>query len=516
MRRSILLPILLLGALAAPATVHAKEDFHLSTMMDDDQLLYRGDAERDATLKRMRALGVDYARVTVLWDVVAEGAKKGKRQRKRFRPDRPRTYPKHNWDRFDRLVRAALAEKVGVYLNITGPGPKWAHRKAPRREAASTRRTWWPKERQFFKFVKAVGRRYDGTYRDENDHRTILPRVQFWSIYNEPNQAGWLTPQWRKGIPWAPVMYRDLWYQGKRALDATGHDQDWVLIGETAPLGDSGRDERAHLYPKNFIRELFCVRPDGRRYTGAAARKRRCSRLRRLDGAFDSQAWAHHPYTKGVAPNAKSGKPDAITMANLDDLHGVLDQSAAASGIAAPQQSIMTEFGYETDPPDPFNGISQDRQAEWINLGEYMAWKNPRVIGQAQFLMRDVGPRKGERRNTKRYWFNYQSGIFNIDGSPKPAAGAYAMPLVLTGRPAGAVSFWGGVRFLPLGTDSEVLLQFRPAGASEFQTAGAPVELGFTGFYETSIPQTSPGTWRAVWVNPTNGAAHVSREVEVR
>ena len=62
--------------------------------------------------------------------------------------------------------------------------------------------------------MQAVGRRYDGTYRDENGSRGALPRVRFWSLWNEPNQAGWLSPQWeRRGgaiVPASPALYRKL------------------------------------------------------------------------------------------------------------------------------------------------------------------------------------------------------------------------------------------------------------------------------------------------------------------
>ena len=522
MRRLLLLPLLLLGLALAPASANAAS-YLISTMMDDDQLLYRGDATRDATLKRMQALGVDYVRVSVLWEVVAERARKGKARKRKFNGANPRTYPKTNWDRYDRLVRAANALKIGVYMNVTGPGPKWAHSRAPKGEARGTKRAWKPKAKAYGKFVKAVAKRYDGSYKDENDHRTILPRVQFWSLWNEPNQAGWLTPQWEGGVPMAPVIYRDLWYYGRKAFKDTGHDQDVILLGETAPIGDRDleRDARGHIHPKVFIREMYCIRPDGTRYTGADAEKRKCSRLNRLGGGYNAFAFAHHPYTKTLAPTQRDEDPDSLTMANIGELTPLLKQVQAASGLTGPTYSIMTEYGYETDPPDIHQGIPPAKQAEYINLGEYIAYKDPHIIGQAQFLLRDTPPRKGERKNTREYWFTYQSGLFNINGSPKPSATAYTMPLLLTekgtddaGNPS--VSFWGGVRFLPFGVESSVFMQFRPLGGAQFETVGEPATVGITGYFETEIAQQAPGTWRAVWINSATGGATYSREVEVR
>ena len=512
---TLLLAILAMGGLGAtPALAGSGQ---ISIMLDDDQLLYRGDAERDFALNRMKILGVDYARVSILWSVVAENARKTKRDRRRFRADDPSTYPAGNWDRYDRLVRAAERIGIGLYFNVTGPGPSWGHGKAPRSERAN-RRTWKPKPREYFKFVKAVGARYSGAYRDENDEGAMLPRISFWSIYNEPNQGGWLTPQYmRRGsarVPWSPVMYRELWRYGRAALDQTGHDEDFVLAGETAPLGSNGVTSESPIRPKKFIRELFCIRPDGRRYTGAAARARQCSRLRRVD--FRTSAWAHHPYTKKLPPDQRDSARDSISMANISDLGTLLDQMASRTGrIARGVPTILTEFGYETRPPDPFSGVSLEDQATYINEGDLLAYRDPRIVGQTQFLLRDVPPVRGARRNTKRYWFTYQSGLYNIDGSAKPSAAAYALPLVVT--PSGdGVDVWGQLRFLPNGTQSEVGLEFKPEGSADFQPAGEPVPVtNPLGFFEAQRPESRPGTWRAIWRDRASGATAFSREVVV-
>ena len=495
-----------LAALGSPGTA-AANDSQISIMLDDDQLIYRGDEARDASLRRMKTLGVDYVRVSVLWEVVAENA----RRSKAFKAEDPSTYPQGNWDRYDRLVGAAQRAKIGVYFDITGPGPSWAHAKAPRSERAN-RRTWKPRAREFGKFVRAVGTRYSGTYRDENENLT-LPRVSFWALYNEPNQGGWLTPQYvRKGgkrIPWSPVMYRELWLHGRAGLDATGHGDDVVLIGETAPLGSSGTTSKSPIRPKKFIRELFCVGSGGRRYSGRAARARNCGSLARVK-TFRTTAWAHHPYTKTLAPTKRDRSRDSITMANVSELGTLLDQMAAKTKRIAPSvRTIMTEFGYETKPPDPFSGISLAKQAEYINEGDRLAFEDPRIIGQTQFLLQDVPPVKGAKRGSKRYWFTYQSGLYDLDGSPKPAAAAYAFPFTVTGDSA-----WGQLRFLPNSTRTEVQVQFRPDDGGDFAAVGAPVPVDNPfGFFTAPLPAgTGSGTWRAVWTDPATGAQATSRE----
>ncbi|HVL96746.1 MAG TPA: hypothetical protein VM266_12875 [Solirubrobacteraceae bacterium] len=526
MRRLLapLLLVLVLAGLAVPAGASANQGVMFSMMMDDDLLLYRGDDVRDDTLRRMKRMGVDYVRVSVLWSVVAEHAKRDRRgkRRRNFRPDNPRTYPRGNWDRYDRLVRAGKTLGVGIYFNVTGPGPSWAHAKAPKSQKRY-RKTWKPNPREFFKFVKAVGLRYDGTYQDENDGRTVLPRVGMWSIYNEPNQQGWLTPQWQGGVPWSPVLYRELWYYGRAALDASNHTNDIVFIGETAPLGSTQRNSPSPVYPKRFIRELFCISPTGRRYTGASARKRKCEMLEKIE-KFRYTAWAHHPYTKNLAPTKRDRHRDSITMANVNELSALLDIVSKTSG-RGPEHSLvaLTEFGYETNPPDRFSGIDPVLQAEFLNVGDYMAYKDPRVIANTQFLLRDVPGIKRYKRSSKKHWFTYQSGLFFANGRPKPAAQAYIFPLLATGKGTDSVgqegvNLWGWIRFHPLidpENPPEVYLQFRPNGAGDFSTIGDPVKVTSPlGFFEAVRAVPTGGTWRAVWIEPISKTAIYSREAE--
>jgi hypothetical protein len=518
MRRLILLLIAIaaVAAVAAPAA-HAGPAMW-SVMMDDDQLVYRGDAERDWALNRMKLMGVDYARVTVLWEVAAEHAKrtkKGKKRRK-FRAEDPSTYPPGNWDRYDRLVRAAEKIGVGIYFNVTGPGPRWAHGKAPK-SMRKYRRFWKPKPREFYKFVTAVGKRYDGTYHDENDNGAVLPRVHFWSIWNEPNQHGWLMPQWEKGQPASPRLYRELWHYGRTALAATGHDRDVILAGETAPLGSTQRNTQSPMYPKRFIRELFCISPSGSRYTGASAKRRGCDLLD-THGQWKYTAWAHHPYTKLLAPTKRDRNRDSITMANWGELSAMLDQIGARTGYV-PKTNLVasTEFGYETKPPDPFVGIPLKRQAAYINEGEYLAWRDQRTIAQSQFLLKDVPGIKRFKKTDKRHWFTYQSGLVRSNGKPKPAAAAFTLPLHVVSSGGGQTQLWGRLRFLPRGTQTEVYLQFRPQGASQFTTVGEPVAVTDPWmFWTASAPIAAPGQWRAVWVNPVTGTPVISREADVQ
>ncbi|MEA2194999.1 MAG: hypothetical protein QOG42_1433 [Solirubrobacteraceae bacterium] len=497
---------LVLGAVLAPAA--QADHSQMSIMMDDDLLVYRNDSTTARTLTQMKTLGVDTVRVTVLWKVVAESAyatkgelsalkgrakERARKQRKRFKATDPATYPTQNWDRYDNLVKAAQDRGIRVYFNVTGPAPIWAA-KTPPKQYRSLLGTWKPNAKEFKKFVMAVGKRFSGTYRDENATRGVLPRVSMWSLWNEPNQAGWLSPQWENGRPASPALYRTLYQQGYAGLVSTGHraDNDIVLLGETAPLGSDERTAKSPMRPKQFIRELF---------SGD------------LGAGLPATGYAHHPYTKNVPPTQRDPNPDALTMANISELGDLLDQMAASTGkVVSGLPLFMTEYGFETNPPDPFSGIPLDLQAKFNTLGEYMAYLNLRIRSQAQFLLVDVPPIRSKPKTSKSYWFTYQSGLYTQRGQPKPAAYAYSFPFIVTATgvdPATAaptVHLWGQLRFLATGQADAVQLQWKPKdGSSDWITVGDPVPTDpIRGYFEADriAPAPVPGDWRAIWLLP--------------
>jgi hypothetical protein len=535
--RSIILA-LFLGAMLAPAA-HASP-LQTSIMMDDDLLVYRSDATAARALTQMKSLGVDTIRVTVLWSVVANNARptkaeiatlkgkakeKARRQAQRFKATNPSTYPAQNWDRYDNLLKAAADRGIKVYFNVTGPGPLWAST-APPKKLRSLAATYKPKVGAFKQYVTAVGQRYSGSYRDENGSRGTLPRVSFWSLWNEPNQGGWLTPQWEtrggQKVATSPILFRKLYQAGYQGLVASGHrtDNDVILLGETAPLGSDAQTEKSPMRPKQFLRELLCIAPDGNPYTGNAASVRDCGDFA-SKGPLRATGYAHHPYTKNLPPTQRDVSPDSLTMANIDELGTLLDDMAAkTSNVPSGLPLFMTEFGFETNPPDPFSGIAPVLQAKYNVQGEFMAYSNPRIASQAQFLLADVPPIRKRKRNSKGYWFTYQSGLFytagKLIGTAKPAAYSYAIPFLAT--PTGidpatgtaAFSFWGQLRLLPNGLPgAAATIQFRPKdGSLDWTTVGAPVAVDQMGYFTASAvtPVAGAVEWRAAVVNAADGS----------
>jgi hypothetical protein len=524
----------LLTCLCAPAAQASPDQ--ASLMMDDDQLLYRDNVTQTRTLVTMRSMGVEAVRATMLWRIVAEGADltnreierikgdknrdKARAQRARFKPADPRTYPTRNWDRYDNLVKEAAKLGMKVFFTITGPGPSYAHKIAPaaqRRNAG----TYRPYPSRFRSFVEAIGKRYSGTYRDENAIRKVLPRVSIWSLWNEPNQAGWLSPQWEKVdgqvVPVAPMLYRELHQAGVQGLERSGHGNDAIFLGETAPLGSDGTGPTNGLRPVPFLREMLCLKPDGTPYVAEDAARRRCQDFLK-NPTLKATSFAHHPYTKKTAPTVAPKNPDDITIANIGTLGPLLDTLSAQSGakIASGLPIFLTEFGYESEP-DPRNGISLLRQAEFNQLAEFLAFNDPRVAATTQFLLKDAAPLKRSpitgrkyKVGSREYWFTYQSGLYNTRNRAKPAAYAYSFPLVVYPAGEGVVGFWGQARFRPNGSEDTIVFLWRPDPKSPWQQVGDGLATSPRGFFSGSVPiPGTAGEYCAAYIIPAEDPANI-------
>jgi len=513
MRRPLLAALISTAALLGTAAPAFGAGFMVSVVQDDNTLIYSNASARAVTLNRAKLLGADAVRVSVLWDAIAP------KKRPRRGQD-PKAYRAASWDRYDDVVRAAGQRGLIVYFDVTPPGPRWSQAKA---NDPANQKTWKPNAREFGRFFQAVAKRYSGSYRDENGNHGVLPRVSWWGIGNEPNQGGWLMPQSRRIgghlVPTSPGIYRQLLLAGADALIRTGHSFDTVNIAETAPLGVPPQSERRPLRPALFIRELFCLDSRLRPYRGRSAAVRGCGDVKKLSilSSFPRLVFAHHPYTKRLAPTKRDKSRDAITVANISTLPKLLDRIGARTGLLPVGMPIvLTEFGYETNPPDKFNGVSLETQAEWDNLGDFAAYRSPRVFANTQFLVYDAKPLTQFPKNSKAYWFTYQSGLFTAQGRPKPSAFAYMMPFVAD-RAGSTGKFWGQVRFTPNGANQIVYLQMKPNKSAAWQTVGDAIQVtNSVGFWETTRPAQKGQIWRALWVTPDFSASQASREITLK
>ena len=121
--------------------------------------------------------------------------------------------------------------------------------------------------------------------------------------------------------------------------------------------------------------------------------------------------YAHHPYYggKNQTPNTPPGSRRSVTLGNI----GVLLREIKR--LYGPKHLWITEYGYQTNPPDRAIGVSLAKQALYLKQAFARARRNPRIDMMIWFLLRD-------EPNVPAGW---QSGLFDIRGRRKPAYNAF-------------------------------------------------------------------------------------------
>ena len=394
-----------------------------TTLQDDAALLNGTTAQVRASARRIAALGADRVRLTASWSTLAPRPASRRRPRSPFNATDSRTYPQAGWRRLDQAVVAAAEEGLDVQIDLAFWAPRWAVRRGGNRG----RERYVPNAADFGRFATAVGKRYGGAFPDPVAPSRPLPSVRMWTTWNEPNNPDFLKPQWRKtdaGVwqPASPHVYRAMHNAAYDSLKRiTG--SNFVLVGGTAATGGDAPGAGG-VPPLRFVRELACVdellRP---------LRIPECAGYRplRADG------YSHHPYSMQTTPDAPGPTQDDAQLGDQGRLARLLHGLAVLGRIAQPLPIYHTEYGYESRPPDPFGLYDPEQQARFLGWATFLAWKDPNVHMFAQFLLRDLGGgTAGGKRGTRKWWSDFQTGLYFRDGTPKPAVQAFKLPFWAT------------------------------------------------------------------------------------
>jgi hypothetical protein len=408
-RLTITIAMLVAAALAAPA---ADASSRQQLIMQDDAQVRSAPG---ATLNEFAALGADVVKINLYWDEVAPS---GKRKPRGFDGSDPAGYA---WGSYDTAVQGILAQGLRPYISLGGHAPRWA---THGRGRPGTMR---PSAKEFRLFAEAAGRHYAD--------------VHIWSIWNEPNLYSWLGPQRRKGTPLSPSIYRGLYLAGYRGLDDGGHSGDTILLGELMPRG--GTSPRK-VRPLEFLREMACLDRNYRQIRGSAAKKRGCRKI----GRFPTSGIAYHPYTPPDGPHVREGRDDAA-IAQLARLRSTIDALARRGKLPRRLPIWITEFGYQTKPPDSIFGTSLRKAASFMDESEWIAFRNSRVASYSQYTLYDDAPRPGPG---PLRWSSWQAGLHFIDGRKKPHVyEAFRLPVFVRTLSANRVEVFGGRRTLSSG-----------------------------------------------------------------
>jgi hypothetical protein len=455
MRRITSLTVLLCAAVAALLTVPGAagaSSRQLLIMQDDFHLLRGGDGPRTAALNEMHALGADVVKVQVYWNEIAPGPQKPPG----FDGADPSNY---NWTNYDAIVRGILDRGMRPFLSLGGRAPDWAIGKKTRRNNG----TYRPSAREFRLFAQAAGRHY--------------PQVHLWSAWNEPNLSSWLQPQrGRHGVPLAPSLYRNLYLGAHQGLVDSGHGADTILIGELMPLGLGSAKK---FPPLTFLREMACLDSRYRSYRGRAAKARGCKNVRRIP----TSGLAYHPYTPRGGLRARPGSGEA-SISTLGRVSRVLDRIARRGKLPRGLPIWNTEFGFQTNPPDPFQ-YPISKVPGYLDESEWIDFRNRRVRSHNQYTIYD--DRAGSGSIFTR-WAGFQEGLRFANGKAKPGVyDAFRMPAFV--RPLGrAVEVFAGLRFAR-GATATIFSRKRGGRYRRLGTA----TLNSAGYFRKIFRISSPG-----------------------
>jgi Glycosyl hydrolase catalytic core len=345
---------------------------------DDESVFGR----TDWAFRQLKSLRAGVVRITIDWSSVA-----------RRRPAAPAdpADPAYNWTAVDNVVTEAQTNRIAVLAAIFGT-PRWA---GPGKNRIPRRIT------DLRLFAYAAAKRYSGTYRvrdseDETVPARTLPPVRRWLAWNEPNNPVFLKPQWKMvARQWRAQSAYDYAkicgavYAGVKSTRIAGQK---VACGATGPRGnDAPRSSRPSTSPLVFMAWL------------------------RRAGLKNFDAWAHHPYygsrleKPGTVPKSKK----AVTLANIKVMVQRLNQLWGRS-----KRIWVTEYGYQTRPPDRLFGVSYATQAKYVHQSLALARKTRRIDMFVWFLIRD------ERRLS-----GWQSGVITARGARKPSFRAFQAAL---------------------------------------------------------------------------------------
>jgi hypothetical protein len=423
-------------------------------VQDDAQLMFASPKGVHDAAATLRALGVDRVRLTAGWSVIAPSPRSSRRPA--FDATDPSAYPQGAWQPLDRAVAEVLGQGMRPMIDIAFWAPRWA---VGRGTGGPERFRWKPDPVEFGKFAEAVARRY--------------PQVRLWTTWNEPNHTAFLLPQWeRRGRGWVAIAahhYRAMHERAYAAIKGVSR-RNRVLIGGLTSIGASNRPGTFRTIPPlRFVREMACV---DRSLRPLRIPECRGFRPLRADG------FAIHPYMHKQPPETHLPNPDSVGISDLDRLSSLLVRLNRVGRIESRLPLYITEFGYETNPPDPARGLSLPTQAFWLNQSAAIAYRRPDVRMFAQFLLRDLPDDS-----------LYQTGLLLPSGRPKPSFAGFKVPFWIDGLEAtGRVRPGQGRRRVRLE------LHLLTGG---WRPVGKPFRTDRDGFVRRRL--TAPGLYRLRW-----------------
>jgi hypothetical protein len=516
--------LLLVLTMLGPALANART-FH--TVLQDDDLSLFSPHGLPQYINELRWLGVDELRISAEWKLEAPDPDSSRAPRG-FAPAAPDSYTGPGMRLLDTAVRAAAAAGIHVIVDPAFSAPRWATSDAG--GPSSPRERWYNTNidvGQAAAWEQMLARRYSGSFTPLGES-TRLPRVDTFTLWNEPNELEFLKPQWLGAVPVSADWYRrlvDLAYPAIKAVSPAAT----VLVGNTSNSGVDLPSGAAGVAPLAFIRRLACV--DAKLQP---VRDGPCAHFHTVP----ADGYAHHPYERNAPPWVPSGaqQPDWAQMGDVMQLQALLDALVARHRLAPGAENLwLTEQGYGSNAELTGERWTESEQAQLNAASEYLAWRDGQAASFSQFLLRDtltqetlaLRARSGNPRALEPG--TWTTGLLRENFVPKPALWMFRSPILARAIAAPAplsasglsltvsagtsrlLDVWGRAR--PMRQPALVELQIGD-GSGGFQDATATT-TDANGIFDVSVgmPSTAQIEVRFRWMG-TDGIWQTSPAVQ--
>jgi len=280
--------------------------------------------------------------------------------------------PAYRWSTFDPVLQGLHAAGITALVTLYG-SPGWANGGHPA--------NWLPTTTAIGDFAYAAAKHY--------------PWIHMWTAWNEPDSRVF-------SVPVSPSGYVQRVLNPAYAGLHAASQANLVAGGVTGPRRPPGG-----ISPLTFMRGM-----------------------RAAHARLDAVAQNPYPVSPGETP-FRTSCPNCgtLTMAVLPTIRADVTRLFGAKPL------WLTEYGYQTNPPDRILGVAPALQAQYLGEAALRAWEEPGVTVLIQFLVRDEPAIGG-----------WQSGLLTAAGTPKPSYYAYPLPLAEISRSGANVALWGQVR----------------------------------------------------------------------
>ncbi|HZO98169.1 MAG TPA: hypothetical protein VFB42_12435 [Gaiellaceae bacterium] len=299
-------------------------------------------------------------------------------------PERPKNPlngddPAYKLTDLDALVRTAPRYNMQVFVTISGT-PAWAN---------GGKTTNHPPTHlsDLTAFAHMLAARYNGRHLG-------FGAVTRWAVWNEPNLALFLTPQFdSRGRIVSGATYAKLFMAAYKGIKA-GNPRALVAAGETS--------NRGHNRPTGGVSDS--VAPATFAHAVAVANPK-----------LPFAAWSTHPYPSQyrLGPTQRVAYPN-VGLTNISKFGDSLRQ-----WFHRRVPIWITEWAEQTSPECSVRcaeggGVSHHQQAEDVKTALELAEANPYVEMFVWFILRD---------STSKTWY---SGLQSASGTKKPGYAAFA------------------------------------------------------------------------------------------